>query len=206
MSDLPNDFDYNIYLKLNLDLNFLTKEEAEEHYLKFGKIEKREYKKNLPDDFDYESYINFNPDLNLKTKEEIRIHYLLYGKIENRFYKINLPDDFNYLDYLSLNPDLSYLSEEELKNHYFLYGKRENRSYKKITSNNINDDNLFFKFLKNSSNNIFSKYQDNSIKIETYDNKSKLYYNELIRHQNIKLTKYINSINDIDSFILIIDC
>jgi len=116
----------------------------------------------LPDDFDYQIYIDLNYDLKLFNKEQAINHYISYGKLENRLYIKKLPDDFDCKCYVELNPDLVSLSEDELKNHYIYYGIREHRIY--------NNDNLFFKFIKNNSNNIFSKYTDSFYKINTYDN------------------------------------
>jgi hypothetical protein len=95
--DLPFDFDWKIYLFLNDDIQNMSKEEAENHYIK--NKDKRIYKYDLPEDFDWFDYITINSEIFdeikkendnkswIKLKEKAKKHYTLVGKNENRCYK-----------------------------------------------------------------------------------------------------------------------
>jgi len=133
MSNIPNDFNWNEYLRLNPDLNqSSSEEEVVYHYINHGSIENRPYKVYLPNDFNWKTYINLNKDLNQNCSEdEATNHYLNNGAIENRAYKVDLPCNFNYKIYLKLNTDLNQnCSEDEAVNHYLNDGSIENRPYK----------------------------------------------------------------------------
>jgi hypothetical protein len=96
--NLPNDFIWKTYLKLNPDITILTKEFAEKHYLECGIREKRYYKEEkeksdpnvyltLPNDFDWKTYLLLNPDITIQTQEFAKYHYLEHGVREKRYYK-----------------------------------------------------------------------------------------------------------------------
>ena len=78
---LPNDFDWNTYLRLNPDITIQTKQFAESHYLEYGIREKRYYKeeKRLPHDFNWQTYLKLNPDITIQTQEFAEYHYLDRG-------------------------------------------------------------------------------------------------------------------------------
>ena len=96
IKNLPKDFKWRIYLKLNKDLyQTLDKKEAIKHYLKHGIKENRIYKidySKIPDDFDWKKYIEINNDLNyIKTEVEALAHFLSFGINEKRKYR----NDYN---------------------------------------------------------------------------------------------------------------
>jgi glycosyltransferase involved in cell wall biosynthesis len=194
--NLPNDFYWRTYLKLNNDLlnNIKTKEQAIEHYFKYGIRENRQYKYiEIPDDFNWKDYLELNSDLiKLTTKEQAIYHYIKHGIKENRLYKLDhskIPDNFDWKIYLEINPDLlqSY-SENEAKKHYIKYGINEKRSYTKnvtqiptknvtqIPTKNVtqiptkeNKKNLFYD-KKYYINNNEIVYPDISVIVPNYNN------------------------------------
>lgn len=87
--NIPNDFDWKTYIRLNNDLNdHNNKRDAINHYLNYGINEKRQYKVKLPNDFNWEEYIALNSDLIEVTNETEAInHYRKYGFFQNRNYK-----------------------------------------------------------------------------------------------------------------------
>ena len=134
MSNLPLDFNYLTYLKINEDIGKLNEPQAIRHYLAIGKAENRLYKFVLPKDYNYKDYLVLNSDLNHLTESEAKEHYLEHGIFENRLYKLDLPKDFNSRIYLKLNEDLSNMTDIEAKIHYSKYGLYEKRPYVKKTS------------------------------------------------------------------------
>lgn len=99
---LPNDFDYEIYLEYNPDLvkqGITSRELATKHYLLFGIHEQRVYKKQslingrIDIDFDPIFYLSEYPDVigyykdakYIPQNEKLFHHYLYYGKNEGRF-------------------------------------------------------------------------------------------------------------------------
>jgi hypothetical protein len=94
ISDYP-EFNADYYKLLNIDLEFKTREAYEEHWLKFGRYENRNYKIDIDSiypGFHWIDYKDQNIDLiyaGLRTKEDFELHWLKYGKNEGRFYKDN---------------------------------------------------------------------------------------------------------------------
>jgi hypothetical protein len=134
---LPDDFDVNIYIKLNTDLKNMSELEAKIHYTTFGCKENRIYKylSVLPEDFDINVYIELNPDLKHMSKLEAYLHYTTFGYKENRIYKYLsvLPEDFEPSIYIELNSDLKNMTETDAKIHYTTFGCKENRIYKYLS-------------------------------------------------------------------------
>ena len=103
---LPDDFDPEIYKNLHKDLKNMGNIDAINHYINFGKREKRNYKKN-------------NKKNNKKSKE-----------FKNNLKYYNEPDsDFDVKIYKELNKDLQYLTDGEAIYHYLTYGINEKRKY-----------------------------------------------------------------------------
>lgn len=182
---IPDDFNWEIYLKINKDLPRNYDEyDCINHYLNHGKNEDRIYKKiSIPKDFDCKSYLIINNDLPENyTKRDCIIHYLKYGKKENRKYK--------------LTPEI--LKETNL----FYYGK---------TRTEINQ----IDFMENISinNNFLDK--DSSVKIldvndDYYDNlhNDSIIYSKLFNKTNDKFLQYKvdnQILNSLKKFILIVD-
>jgi hypothetical protein len=96
------DFDWNIYKKLNIDLQKFgvhTKDDFENHWLLFGKNEGRKCSINLYKEypnFNWLEYKNLNPDLetaNIITKKQLEDHFIEYGRVENRSYYITKKEE-----------------------------------------------------------------------------------------------------------------
>lgn len=147
-SDLPLDFDAKAYLELNPDIAQIEVNPYQ-HYLLFGKSEKRSYKREteidffaqLPVDFDAEEYRQLHSDLTHYTGN-LETHYLHYGIREFRRYKDHLqpfiltsekysllPKDFDHEVYLDLNPDL-VRPDVNPYDHYIKFGVHEGRQFR----------------------------------------------------------------------------
>lgn len=98
--NIPNDFDYDLYLKINTDVLYqyeklnLYKNILESiaifHFLNNGYTEGRIYSlKNIPSNFDWEKYLSLNSDLKkngITNEIKAKVHYLRYGMVESRHY------------------------------------------------------------------------------------------------------------------------
>ena len=116
---LPDDFDPEIYKILNKDLKNMGNIDAINHYINFGKRERRIYKKSEEKE-----------SKNKKSKES--------KKSKNNLKYYNEPgEDFDVKNYKELNKDLKHLTDGEAIYHYLTYGINEKREYKK---NNKNKD------------------------------------------------------------------
>jgi len=210
--DLPKNFYWRVYLKLNPDLKQDgTKDEATTHFLKYGMKEKRSYFIDIPNDFNWRGYIYLNKDLQktIVTKRESIKHYMLNGYFEKRIYSISLPDDFSWEEYIVCNPDLKdeIQNEKTAIEHYLKNGFFENRSYSKtiIITENLNNHEDYY----------ISENMDNDYN----DCQTDLYHDELHEHnilRTITIKEDVNSsflkylvnediIYKINSFVLVID-
>jgi len=83
-------FDWEFYIRNNHDLSNITnKDDAWEHWIKYGKNENRKCCNTLilkdKVSFDWEFYIKNNSDLaNITNKDDAWEHWIKYGKNENR--------------------------------------------------------------------------------------------------------------------------
>jgi hypothetical protein len=185
---LPNDFDVEVYKKINEDLTHFTNEEANQHYINHGFYEQRMYKIQIPNDFDVEVYKKINEDLTHFSNEEAKQHYINYGFYEHRRFKIELPSDFDVEVYKKINEDLAHFTDEEAMIHYINYGFYERRSYS----------------LNKKENNDYINNLDNTKKFKLNDDNSYNYDNISVFRNN-KIDKNISDLLDYKSFILIID-
>jgi hypothetical protein len=140
MYQIPNDFDWKIYLALNSDLNKnCNEEEVKWHYLNHGIFENRKYKNELPNDFDWKLYIKLHLDLEkISNEEEAKWHYLNYGIFENRKYKNEFSYNFELNNQLFTNHSLENIIDKKLNILFDL--------------NNYNNSFIHFNEIKNSSN------------------------------------------------------
>jgi hypothetical protein len=113
--DIPKNFNWKTYLKLNPDLKFSKKAEALKHYIKFGKLENRIYEINLPDDFNWETYLFLNPDVlkTCKDKYSAINHYIKFGLNEKREYLIQETNYKEQFRELCLN-NINYIRQIDL--------------------------------------------------------------------------------------------
>ena len=224
MINVPDDFDWNIYLKLNLDLDENSDEiMCKMHYNNCGFYENRNYKidvDKLPPNFNWKIYLELNPDINNNYNEYLtKQHYIHCGIFENRKYNINLPNNFNWKIYLAFNRDLpqSY-NENECVFHYLNYGIYENRNYINLfyinftcRNNNYNSDfNLNYTLSENHSLKLKNYINDfsSSIHVNKLSNIIGYQYGSQINIIGKQFNNEINiidTIQEIKSFILIID-
>ena len=138
---LPDDFNEEVYFKLNQDLKENKVVDGIHHYLTSGYLENKKYKYNipLPEDFNEEVYFKLNQDLKENKVIDGIHHYLTSGYLENRKYKYNipLPEDFNEEVYFILNQDLKMIDGIH---HYLTSGYLENRKYKIELPYDFNED------------------------------------------------------------------
>lgn len=121
--------------------------DGKDHYIKFGKKEKRPTCPQLPADFEEGPYLWLNSSVekactgNKKDFQNGAEHWLLWGYKEKREYK--MPYGWSNERYLNLNPGLATAIEksfeakigtakfdEAVKEHWCKYGKNEGRKYK----------------------------------------------------------------------------
>lgn len=143
MIDIPEDFNWKIYLELNPDLlklNIVKRKHIIQHYIHYGKKEERQYKYDLqlPENFNWKIYLELNPDLlqfNINKRKQCIDHYIRNGRKEKRKYKYDLPENFDWNAYLELNTDLidaNINTKQKAINHYLIHGRKEDREYSYI--------------------------------------------------------------------------
>jgi len=214
-SNIPNDFNWKVYLELNADLprNYkLT--DCLKHYLTYGQYEKRNYKKlEAPKDFDWIVYLEKNIDLPRYFSEQQCIqHYFRFGQYENRIFKKFIGLDtliykdnnfinaciFNIiLEYIKLTLNLPISWNTIVKNHEKINNIIENYS-------NIYENlNKKIYLISNESKNDMIKTnlnEDMTLIIDTN------HINQLANFKKVEYNYLINSlINIYDSFIFILD-
>jgi hypothetical protein len=123
--NLPNDFDINVYKKLNSDLNHLNNDELLEHFKKKCINECRLYK--LPDDFCPKKYKKLYNDISSYSNDKSLIHFINYGFKEGRLYKI--PDNFDVEIYKKIYFENTNIDTQTVM-HVFINSK--NRNYNKL--------------------------------------------------------------------------
>ena len=92
MENLPKDFNWEFYLDFYNDLRsagLKTEQDAINHYLDHGYLEKRSYKEISSENFNYKNYILLNTDLlinDIHSESNVRSHYVSCAEIEKRPY------------------------------------------------------------------------------------------------------------------------
>ena len=89
---IPDDFDWQMYLRLNPDLplaGIINQRSVIRHYLEFGRFEAtpRAYKIESPEGFEWKRYLDLNLDLKaegISTELEAIEHYISYGIRQDR--------------------------------------------------------------------------------------------------------------------------
>jgi hypothetical protein len=89
---IPNDFDWQMYLRLNPDLplaGITNQRSVIRHYLEFGRFEAtpRAYTIEAPEGFDWQCYLDLNADLKAQgilTEVAAIEHYISYGIRQDR--------------------------------------------------------------------------------------------------------------------------
>jgi hypothetical protein len=248
LAKIPDNFFWETYINLNPDLkkHKFDKIKSEQHYIKFGFKENRNYYyTNLPSDFNYKIYIRLNKDLenkfnmikfneclledkgialpriihlepyleNNKFKDYYyekleafsKFHYEKFGIKEGRKYKINIPENFDWKTYLSINKELQNIcsNKEECINHYKTVGYFENKKY--ICENLFEKYNFFYtkqKFIEKYDNKIIHS------NITYYNSENATSYLHMDYFKNTLFNYSPNSIDDLDilkEFIVIVN-
>jgi hypothetical protein len=109
-TELPPDFDYNIYRKSNQDLLTFSDIFLKNHFIEFGQFENRKYKKD-----------NTLIILSNYIRNKLKMCKLLE--------LFDFPDNFDIHNYKNLNPDLNHLTYKELIEHWFTFGINEKRLF-----------------------------------------------------------------------------
>jgi glycosyltransferase involved in cell wall biosynthesis len=152
-NNIPQDFDWEEYVKINKDLNFNNEIDAIKHYINHGAHEQRIYKIDyelIPADFDWIEYIEINRDLNFDNEIDAIKHYINHGIHEKRIYKIDyelIPPDFVWGEYVEINKDLNFNNETDTIKHYLEYGIGENRSYKQDEKVQLPTNFIWYNYL-----------------------------------------------------------
>jgi glycosyltransferase involved in cell wall biosynthesis len=151
-----NNFDWKLYLYMNSDINFIkTKEDAYDHYQKYGKNENR-IVYSIINDFDWNFYVNSYTDLkHIKSYEEALLHFNIHGKNENRLFynnynlnkyiekKTNIYSYRGCLAFYDTWPDINNAEKECLIR--FEYACKENNILYLLINNDgmIKNNNLY---------------------------------------------------------------
>lgn len=132
MTDEINDFDNEIYRKLNPDINHLliNDDDCLPHYLNVGIKQNRRYKFDIPNNFNWLEYVYIYDDLKkvIENEDMAKVHYTIFGKEEKRKPCFKIPNDFDWKMYIFLNPDLKEAglkTEYDAKKHWTLDGYKE---------------------------------------------------------------------------------
>lgn len=133
-------FNEEFYLNTYKDIKDAVKKGAfksgKEHYLKFGRQEKRLPIPQVPSSYNEGIYRLANSDVDKAIRNSDYNngveHFVQFGYKENRLF--GLPEGFSEEKYKVLNPDVaSAIKSGEIKScvdHYCMYGYKENRKYK----------------------------------------------------------------------------
>ena len=203
---LPDDFIVSYYRQINNDLKNISDNDLAIHYMKHGKTEKRIYKDNI------DEYLKLYNYLKSLTIHEAAQYFLISDIKDVRLFNIILPDDFNINDYKIINNDLSFNSDDKYEVHYYFFGQHRDYNLNnkvcylnKITNKFIwineytnNNQNISEKIKKYEKSNIY-KINENNVLLDYNVNYTKLYY---IKNKELE---ELNNINNLKSFILIID-
>jgi len=120
MSNIPNKFNWKVYLQLNQDLNQdCNEEEAFNHYVNYGIHENRKFIIEIPPDFDWRLYLKLNQDLHQYSNEiDAILHYVNYGISENRQYNDTFYCAKKYIDSPDISVFLSNVNNSSYKNSF----------------------------------------------------------------------------------------
>ena len=123
---LEDNFDWELYLDLNLDLKdagINNEVDSINHWLKHGKFENRKHK------FDWCKYIENNNllVLNIDNKEKAILHWKENGCPDQQEIDVN-EKLFDWEYYIANNEDLNHIkTQEQAKSHWESHGKNEGR-------------------------------------------------------------------------------
>jgi len=141
IEDIKNiyNFDYLFYIKYYNDLKNLSQNNAINHYIKYGRNEKRIFC-DINFKFDFKKYSLENNLLNENDKYNIwkNFIYNIPTLINNKKIIIDINNIenkniyFHCNDYKKNNLDLKNFNEHQLYQHYYNYGYKEKRIYKNI--------------------------------------------------------------------------
>lgn len=122
--NLPPNFDYDTYIRLNPDLRTLpTIRDQIIHFHTQGKNEERPIY-DLPHNFDWNAYVYMN-NLNFNNKYKAENHYLTFGRENQLLSTSNLPINFSTKIYVKNNRNLHNYTDMDIKKH-FLQNNRNN--------------------------------------------------------------------------------
>lgn len=190
-----------LYIKNNQDLKSKINNDfdAFNHYMKYGKNEKRElYKLNVHirnfnwDLFDYNFYIKIN-NLKLKNKQEAINHFKNIGYKLNLLHDIkhsNLYFNYDWDKYISDYDDLENFNMDNAFYHYIYHGQKEKRRIYKIDDINSKLENFNWKFYLIVNNDlILNNISDKKKAIYHFKNNG---YKEDRLYSNYHYLLYIN--------------
>jgi len=200
---LPDDFIVSYYRQINSDLQQLSDNDLAIHYMKHGKTEKRIYKDNTTE------YLKLSNHLKLLTINEAAQYFLISNIRDVRLFNIILPDDFNINDYKTINDDLFFNSDDKYEIHYYFFGQHRNYSINTRVCylNKFTNKFIWINEYKNNNQSILDKIEksniykinENNVLLDNNVNYTKLY------HIKNKELDELNNINNLKSFILIVD-
>lgn len=115
--DLPENFDFDTYVKLNPDVKSLNNDrDILKHFIEQGIRENRNIY-DLHTNFNWKLYVDLN-ELSISNKYEAENHYLTFGKEANLLTSELIPLNFDIQKYVKNNPSLKGLSDIRILKHY----------------------------------------------------------------------------------------
>ena len=115
--NLPPNFNYDLYLELNSDLQLFTSpREVILHFINQGKKEQRNIYK-LPLKFNWKLYVQLN-GLTFTDKYEAENHFITYGRQYKLLSNDMLPISFDPQMYARRNIELANMTDVQLMKHY----------------------------------------------------------------------------------------
>ncbi len=185
--NIPNNFNYETYIKITKNKTLSNVYLAYNHYLKFGQHNPTIYKSfwreiyNIPNDFDenmYKLYVKTHYNINIPIKDSKEL-YSFYSKIGNtiypindKYYKIyyNIPNNFDSMIYTIIYPDA--YNDDINKIYEFYKNNKEKYPLDELYNDTYNNTYNF----KTIENIIDTKY--------TNDKFSSIYYDSIVMLDN----------------------
>ena len=186
--ELPKDFNIVKYKKLNKDLSEMNDVELLNHYILFGKNEKRDYGLNEKIDLKNDDSLSIDEissddeTLSNKFEEDSDDSISDDESIEENDNSL-LPFDFDVIVYKELNKDLSNLSNINAIYHYINNGINEKRKYKRNILP-LDFDPEIYKKLNKDLKNLTDEEATNHYLTNGIDEKRKYKKNNIYKDKN----------------------
>lgn len=213
VQNIPNNFDYETYIKITKNKSLNNVYLAYNHYIKVGQHNQNIYKSfwreiyGIPNDFNeyvYKLYVKTHYNVNIPITDSKEL-YSFYSKIGNTIYPINdkyyrifynIPDNFDPIIYAIVYPEAYNIDNNKI--YEFYKNNKEKCPLDEIyttTHNNTYNFKNTEEIKKINDNKFTSEYYDSIVLL---DNNIKFSYKAFNKRYNLNLdeTKSINLYNN----------